>query len=124
LWKNDVPVPLAGKSLEAFLFLVQHRDRVVTKGELKNGVWQCHVSDNSVDQAISKIRAALGDARQELVQTVSTGRVTVLWALFRNLNPGFHRLLPTLLPRLAARVLSTVGHRPSLRSVSSSPWSV
>jgi Tol biopolymer transport system component/DNA-binding winged helix-turn-helix (wHTH) protein len=70
LWKNGIPVPLADKPFEALLFLVQHRDRVVTKDELKAGVWHCHISGNSVDQAISRIRAALGDARQELVQTV------------------------------------------------------
>lgn len=60
---------LTTKAFETLLLLVTHRDRVVTKDELMQAVWpNTFVSDDSLTQAISSVRRALGDA--EFIATI------------------------------------------------------
>ena len=40
LWCAGVPVPMAPKVLDTLLVLIEHRDRVVTKDELLERVWE------------------------------------------------------------------------------------
>ncbi len=60
---------LTSKAFETLLVLVTHRERAVTKDELMQAVWpNTFVSDDSLTQAISSVRRALGDA--ECIATI------------------------------------------------------
>lgn len=53
-------------------FLVENADRLVSKSELVEAVWNgLAVTDDSLVQCIHEIRRAIGDDRHELLQTVS-----------------------------------------------------
>jgi TolB-like protein/DNA-binding winged helix-turn-helix (wHTH) protein/Tfp pilus assembly protein PilF len=55
------PVALTGKAFDVLLFLVEHRDRVVSKDDLLAAVWPGRViEENTLTQAISLARRALG----------------------------------------------------------------
>src|SRR6478672_10091903 len=55
------PVPMTGKAFDVLLYLVEHRDRVVSKDDLLAAVWPGRViEENTLTQAISLARRALG----------------------------------------------------------------
>ncbi len=57
-------IPLSGRAYEVLAYLLEHRDRVVSKDELIKAVWpHSIVEDNNLNQAISTVRRALGDSR-------------------------------------------------------------
>ena len=57
-------IPLSGRAYEVLTYLLEHRDRVVSKDELIKTVWpHSIVEDNNLNQAISTVRRALGDSR-------------------------------------------------------------
>ncbi len=71
--KGSEPVPLEPKSLKVLLYLIDNRDRLVTKEELLKSVWQdTFVTDNALTRTVAQIRKALGDdARQaRIIETV------------------------------------------------------
>jgi len=65
-------VDLEPKAFDLLAFLVLHRDRVVTKDDLLQGVWGGRiVSESALTTRINAVRRALGDdgAAQRLVRT-------------------------------------------------------
>lgn len=55
------PVPLSPRALDVLIHLVQHADRIVSKDELLESVWQGRVvEENTLTQAVSTLRRALG----------------------------------------------------------------
>jgi TolB-like protein len=59
---------------DVLVYLIQHRERVVTKDELLKAVWEDRiVSDATLDSRISAARQAIGDTgrRQSLLRTVA-----------------------------------------------------
>ena len=59
-------IPLSGRAYDVLAYLVENRERVVGKDELIKSVWpRSVVEDNNLNQAISTVRRALGDARDE-----------------------------------------------------------
>ena len=73
LRRNNVPVPVEPQVFDVLAFLIDHRDRVVTKEELLDGVWgDRFVSESALTSRIKAVRQALGDdgSSQRLVQTV------------------------------------------------------
>jgi len=61
-------VPLQARVFSVLLFLVEQRDRVVTRDELIAAVWQgATVSDSAIQRAISLARSALADAGELIV---------------------------------------------------------
>src|SRR5215472_5888640 len=75
LRRNGRLVDLEPKALRVLLFLIEHRDRVVTKGELIAEVWDgAAVTDNSLTRAIALIRKQLGDTARSphLIETATT----------------------------------------------------
>ncbi len=65
-------VPLRPKSFDVLHYLACNRGRVVTKDELIQFVWpNIFVTDNSLVQCISDIRAALADDAQTILKTVA-----------------------------------------------------
>jgi len=68
------PLPVSGRAYDVMLYLVENRDRVVTKDELLKAVWpRTFVEENNLNQAVSSLRRALGDSREapRLILTVA-----------------------------------------------------
>jgi DNA-binding winged helix-turn-helix (wHTH) protein/tetratricopeptide (TPR) repeat protein len=63
-------VPLTPKAFDTLCYLVEHRDRVVTKEELRSHLWpDVAVDENALPQNISRVRKALGG--RPYIETVS-----------------------------------------------------
>jgi adenylate cyclase len=66
------PLPLRPKSFDVLLYLLRNRDRVVSKDELMEAVWpNVFVTENSLVQCISDIRAALAPDGSAILKTVA-----------------------------------------------------
>jgi Tol biopolymer transport system component/DNA-binding winged helix-turn-helix (wHTH) protein len=68
------PVPLEPKAFDVFRYLIEHRDRLVTKDELLDAVWRdTFVTPNALTRVIAQLRKALGDDAFEAryVETVA-----------------------------------------------------
>lgn len=62
LWNGDRPVPLTPKVFAVFAFLLSNRDRIVSKRELFDAVWEGRiVEETNLTQSISVLRKALGE---------------------------------------------------------------
>lgn len=65
-------LPLRPKAYDVLLYLIDHRDRVVSKDELMQAVWpNVFVTENSLVQCVSDIRAALGEEGPSILKTVA-----------------------------------------------------
>ena len=66
LFREGQAVALVPKAFDTLAFLVQHRDRVVTKDEVMQAVWpDTFVEDGNLTQNISVLRKALGESPSE-----------------------------------------------------------
>src|SRR6266508_6610778 len=66
-------VPLEPQAFDVLAYLVSHRERVVPKEELMDGVWGGRfVSETAVTSRIKQVRRALGDDghSQRMIRTV------------------------------------------------------
>lgn len=71
LVRDGVEVPLDRACTEVLLCLLDHAGEVVTKDELLEAAWPGRVvSENSLNKAVGRLRAALGDEDQKLLRTV------------------------------------------------------
>jgi Tol biopolymer transport system component/DNA-binding winged helix-turn-helix (wHTH) protein len=73
--RDGRPVDLEPKAIRVLLYLIEHRDRAVTKDELIENVWEgTAVTDNALTRIVAQIRRELGDdARQaRYIQTLPT----------------------------------------------------
>ena len=73
LRRDERPVPLEPQAFEVLAYLVEHRDRVVSKEELLDAVWGTRfVSESALTTRIKEARRALGDTGrdQRLIRTV------------------------------------------------------
>jgi hypothetical protein len=56
------PLPLQPKLFELLVYLIQHRDRVVTRQELFDTLWpEQFVSDDALERLVVSARRAVGD---------------------------------------------------------------
>jgi TolB-like protein len=72
LHRGDAEIGLEPRVFYLLSFLVENRDRVVSKETLVEVIWDGHfISDDAISTAIKSLRRVLGDtgARQEAVQT-------------------------------------------------------
>ncbi|MBS1828356.1 MAG: winged helix-turn-helix domain-containing protein [Acidobacteria bacterium] len=72
--RGDETVQPRAKTFELLVYLVEHRDRVVSKDELREALWpQVAVTENSVMQCVAEARRVLGDDSKEprFIRTVS-----------------------------------------------------
>lgn len=68
---SDTVIALRPKSFALLVYLARHPGRLLTKDELIEAVWpDVAVTDDSLVQCISELRAALGDGDQRLIKTV------------------------------------------------------
>ena len=80
------PIALSGRAFDTLLYLVEHPDELIDKQQLMNAVWpNTVVEDNNLNQNISIVRRALGEA------------------------PGEHRFIVTV-PGRGFRFVSRVQH--------------
>jgi DNA-binding winged helix-turn-helix (wHTH) protein/Tfp pilus assembly protein PilF len=73
LLREGTPVPIEPQSLLLLGFLIRHRDRVVSRDDLVDAIWQGRaVSDWAISGAIKALRVALGDtdAEWQFVRTI------------------------------------------------------
>jgi DNA-binding winged helix-turn-helix (wHTH) protein/tetratricopeptide (TPR) repeat protein len=73
LRRRGRPIEMQPKPLEVLLYLVRHRDRIVSRQELLAELWRgVTVSEDSLDKAVSASRRALGDTgdAQTCIRTV------------------------------------------------------
>ncbi|MGA7013830.1 MAG: transcriptional regulator, partial [Pseudolabrys sp.] len=66
------PVPLEPQVFDLLVYLIENRDRVVSKDDLIASVWGGRiVSDSTVDSRINAVRKAIGDSgkEQRLIRT-------------------------------------------------------
>jgi len=73
LRRNGVPVHLEPQAFDLLVYLVDHRDRLVPKTELLDGVWgHRHVAEAALTTRIKEVRRAVGDdgTNQHTIQTV------------------------------------------------------
>lgn len=74
LTRGSEPVALGPQVFDLLAYLIQNRDRVVSKDDLLNGVWGGRVvSESTVTSHINAVRKAIGDSGEEqrLVRTVA-----------------------------------------------------
>src|SRR5262245_11177868 len=67
--------PLEPKSFRLLQFLIENRDRVVSKQEIFDAVWAgTFVTDNALTRAVAQIRKALGDDSKDskYIETIPT----------------------------------------------------
>jgi DNA-binding winged helix-turn-helix (wHTH) protein len=65
LLREDVPVPLSRKRFKVLLYLVEERDRLVTRQELLERFWEGHeVYEENLTKCVSEIRKALDDQKK------------------------------------------------------------
>ena len=72
---KGVPQPLEPKSFKLLQFLIENRDRVVSKQEIFDAVWAgTFVTDNALTRAIEQVRKALGDDSKDsrYIKTIPT----------------------------------------------------
>jgi DNA-binding winged helix-turn-helix (wHTH) protein/TolB-like protein len=61
---NGTAIPLSARAYDVLAYLIEYRDRVVSKDELLKAVWpHTVVEDNNLNQAVSAVRRTLGDSR-------------------------------------------------------------
>jgi DNA-binding winged helix-turn-helix (wHTH) protein/alpha-beta hydrolase superfamily lysophospholipase len=74
LCAHGAAVPVEPQVFDLLVYLIENRDRVVSKDDLIASVWSGRiVSDSTLDSRINAVRKALGDSgeRQRLVRTIA-----------------------------------------------------
>ena len=73
LRQDSEVIKLEPKVFDVLVYLIQHRKRVVSKGELRASLWpQVHVTDDALVRCIVHARKALADkgSEQRVIKTV------------------------------------------------------
>src|SRR5690554_4700457 len=73
--KAGTVLPLEPKTFLVLLYLIEHRDRLVEKGELLDAIWKdVTVTENALTREIAKLRKSLADDPKaaKYIQTVHT----------------------------------------------------
>ena len=73
MWRGSEPVVVEPQVFDLLAYLMQHPDRVVSKDELLQAVWDGRiVSESAITNRINAARRAIGDSgeKQRLIRTV------------------------------------------------------
>lgn len=72
--RDGAAIPLEPKAFDVLVYLIEHRDRLVTKDELLEAVWTgTFVTPNVLTRAVAQIRKALGENPEDAryIETVA-----------------------------------------------------
>jgi DNA-binding winged helix-turn-helix (wHTH) protein len=61
------------RAFDMLLYLIQHRDRAISKDELQEAIWpRLVLTESALTRCVMKVRRAVGDdpTRQDVVKTV------------------------------------------------------
>ena len=108
LRRAGVPVAMEPQVFSVLTYLVEHRDRVVTKNELLDNVWgDRFVSESALTTRIKAARRAVGDdgAQQGVIKTVHGRGYRFVAAVRDNGTPAAHGRAPC---RVAGRARPAV----------------
>ena len=86
LCRAGIPLQLQPKVFDLLAYLIQHRDRVVTRQDLFDALWpEQFVSEDALEWTIAEARRAVGDSgrAQRVIKTIR-GRGYRLWRRLRN----------------------------------------
>ncbi len=75
LRRDDQPVEIQPKALSLLVYLLENRDRTVSKRELLDALWpDVTVGEGSLTRAINQVRSALGETQRDaaVIRTVHT----------------------------------------------------
>ena len=100
---GDAPVPVERKVFDLLVYLIQHRDRVLSRDELFREVWDGRdVSDATLSNHVKSARRILGD-NGDLQQTILTvrGRGYQFVAPVEELPEAFAGVGPAIAPAVA-----------------------
>lgn len=104
LTRDGQPVPLEPKALDVLLFLIDRRDRLVTKEELLDAIWKdTFVTPNVLTREIAQLRKALDDDAGEprVIETAARRGYRFIAAITETtVAPGFEP--PPAAPAAAA----------------------
>ena len=95
---GDAPVPVERKVFDLLVYLIQHRDRVLSRDELFGEVWDGRdVSDATLSNHVKSARRVLGD-NGDLQQTILTvrGRGYQFVAPVEELPQGLTEVVPAV----------------------------
>lgn len=84
-------VPVEPQVFDLLLYLLQNRDRVVSKDDLLEAVWRGRiVSESTLTSRINAARRVIGDngARQEMIRTVARKGFRFIAAVIEGAGPG------------------------------------
>jgi TolB-like protein len=91
LARDGVPVTITPQALDLLLFLVRHRERVLSKDDLVAGVWGGRiVSDSTLTTHLNTVRKALGDSgeQQRYIRTFKRKGVRFVGAVHEDGAPA------------------------------------
>jgi len=74
LCRQSQPIAVEPQVFDLLVYLIEHRDRVVSKDDLISAVWGGRiVSESTLTSRINAARKALGDSgeKQELIRTIA-----------------------------------------------------
>ena len=74
LCRRSQPIAVEPQVFDLLVYLIEHRDRVVSKDDLIDAVWAGRiVSDSTLTSRINAARKAIGDSgeKQELIRTIA-----------------------------------------------------
>jgi DNA-binding winged helix-turn-helix (wHTH) protein/tetratricopeptide (TPR) repeat protein len=99
-----VPCPLEPQVLAILLYLLQHRDRLITRQELLEHVWpERFISETTLDHRVMQVRQAIGDSgqAQRRIQTLR-GRGYRFVGAVEERTAASAPLLAPVLPQVSA----------------------
>jgi TolB-like protein/Tfp pilus assembly protein PilF len=108
LRRGPALVPVEPKVFDFLVYLVQNRERVITRDELITSVWKGRiVSESALASCISAARSAIGDSgeQQRLIKTLSRKGVRFVGTVGEN-DPGYFK------PQATESHLDSPGHPP------------
>ena len=78
LRRGDEVIPIEPKVFDLLVHLIQNRDRIVSKDELIDSVWEGRtISETALSSCVSAARRAIGDNGDEAYSYASQARLPV-----------------------------------------------
>jgi TolB-like protein/DNA-binding winged helix-turn-helix (wHTH) protein len=97
LWRGCQPVVVEPQVFDLLAYLVQHPERVVTKDELLQAVWDGRiVSESAITNRVNAARRAIGDSgeKQHLIRTVPRKGFRFIGAIKKEADEPIREAVP------------------------------